>query len=97
MAGPYVHCLVSREALKRLYNDTLLNRYRNITNPGVNASYFPYVCLGSVSPDYPYPAIRLEKINAAEDENGWTWGDKFHKENTGSFIDIGIQVLIGVQ
>ena len=96
MAGPYVHCLVSREALKRLYNNTLLNRCRNITNPGVNAPYFPFICLGSVSPDYPYPAVRLEKINAQTDENGWTWGDKFHKENTGSFIDIGIQELRGI-
>jgi Zinc dependent phospholipase C len=96
MAGPYVHCMVTREALKKIYSDTLLNRYRPITNPGENAPYFPYVCLGSVSPDYPYPALRIEKINSRTDENGWTWGDKFHKQNTGSFIDIGLQELRGI-
>lgn len=93
MAGPYVHCLVSREALKNLYNDPSLERYRTITNPDENATYFPYVCLGSVSPDYPYPAIRIDGVNKTPDENGWTWGDKFHKEKTGNFIDIGIQAL----
>jgi hypothetical protein len=96
MAGPYVHCMVSREALKTIYNDTLFNRYRGITNPGENAPYFPYICLGSVSPDYPYPALRIEKINLKPDDKGWTWGDKFHKQNTGDFIDIGLQDLIGI-
>ncbi len=95
MAGPYVHCLVSRESLKNLYTDTSLNRFRSITNPDEGAPNFPYVCLGSVSPDFPYPALRIG-INSKRDSNGWTWGDKFHKQNTGNFIDIGIQQLQGI-
>lgn len=95
MAGPYVHCLVTRESLKNLYNDTSLDRYRSITNPDETAQYFPYVCLGSVSPDFPYPALRIG-INSGQDANHWTWGDKFHKQNTGNFVDIGMQQLLGV-
>ena len=93
MAGPYVHCLVSRAALGNIYSDNLFIRYRSITNPDENAQFFPYICLGSVSPDYPYPALGIEEINSRKDGNGWTWGDKFHKQNTGDFIDIGIQKL----
>ena len=92
MAAPYVHCLVSREALKILYNDSSLTRFRTITEPDENAKYFPFVCLGSVSPDLPYAAQRVG-INDGKDENDWTWGDKFHKQNTGSFIEVGMQAL----
>ena len=92
MAGPYVHCLVVREALRNLYNDLSLAQHQNITKPDEDAPYFPYVCLGSVSPDFPYPALSLG-LNSGKDANGWTWGDKFHKQNTGNFIDIGIRHL----
>ena len=92
MAGPYVHCLVAREVLKQLFNDTAFTRYRVITSPDEDTPYFPYICLGSVSPDFPYPALRLG-MNSGRDANGWTWGDKFHKQNTGNFVDIGIQHL----
>jgi Zinc dependent phospholipase C len=95
MAGPYVHCMVSREALRNISKDTSFLRYSSITNPDEGAIYFPYVCLGSVSPDYPYPAQKIEynKFNLPKDKNEWTWGDKFHKQKTGNFIDIGIQAL----
>jgi Zinc dependent phospholipase C len=94
MAAPYVHCLVSREALKNIFSNKLFFQHRNITNPAEDAAYFPYVCLGSVSPDYPYPAASaLAEVNTRKDDNDWTWGDKFHKEKTGAFIDIGIQEL----
>jgi len=96
MAGPYVHCLVTRESLKKLYNDASLARHQSITNPDESSEYFPYICLGSVSPDLPYPALAMG-LNAGKDQNGWTWGDKFHKQNTGNFIDIGIQQLRGVE
>jgi hypothetical protein len=96
MAGPYVHCLVVREALKSLYADAFLARYQDFTNPDEASPFFPYVCLGSVSPDFPYPALHLG-FNSAPDANGWTWGDKFHKENTGTFIDIGIRQLQGME
>ena len=92
MAGPYVHCLVTREALKKLYGDLSLAAYQTITNPDEAAKYFSYVCLGSVSPDLPYPALAMG-INAGKDRYGWTWGDKFHKQNTGDFVDIGMQHL----
>ena len=92
MAGPYVHCLVLRESLKNVFNDPTFSRYRSITNPDEDAQYFQYVCLGSVSPDFPYPALAVG-INSKRDASGWTWGDKFHKQNTGNFIDIGIQQL----
>lgn len=92
MAAPYAHCLVSREALRKLYKNRSLARYRSITNPDENAPYFPYVCVGSVSPDFPYPALHMG-VNSKTDGNGWTWGDKFHKENTGNFVDIGVQEL----
>jgi hypothetical protein len=95
MAGPYVHCLVAREALKGLYNDPSLSKYQDITSPEEDSAYFPYVCLGAVSPDFPYPAIRMG-INSGRDGNGWTWGDKFHKQNTGNFVDVGIQPLQAV-
>ncbi len=98
MAGPYVHCLVAREALRRLYDDPDLVQFRSITTYDENAQYFQYVCLGSVSPDYPYPAIRIEGGDyAKKDKNGWTWGDKFHKQNTGNFIDLGIQALRAIE
>jgi Zinc dependent phospholipase C len=96
MAAPYVHCLVSREALKILYNDSSLTRFRAITEPEEDAKYFPFVCLGSVSPDLPYAAQRVG-INDGKDENDWTWGDKFHKQNTGSFIEVGVQALRAVE
>lgn len=92
MAGPYVHCLVTRESLKKLYNDASLARHQSITNPNESAKYFPFVCLGSVCPDFPYPALAIG-YNSGTDRNRWTWGDKFHKQNTGNFINIGIQQL----
>ena len=49
---------------------------------------------GALSPDFPYPALHVG-INTKEDSKGWTWGDKFHKQNTGNFIDIGIRQLRG--
>ena len=94
MAGPYVHCLVTRESLRNLHKDTSLNQYSSITDPDENAPYFPHVCLGSISPDFPYPALALG-FNSKADPNGWTWGDKFHKQNTGDFINIGMQQLQG--
>ena len=100
MAGPYVHCMVSREALRNISKDTSFNRYSKIINPNEKSQYFPYICLGSVSPDYPYPAMTIDNIipgartvNTAKDENGWTWGDKFHKERTGDVVDIGVRAL----
>ncbi len=92
MAGPYVHCLVTREALRKLYANVSLASYQSITNPDESAKYFSYVCLGSVSPDFPYPALAIG-YNSGTDRNKWTWGDKFHKQNTGNFINIGIQKL----
>jgi hypothetical protein len=35
-------------------------------------------------------------VNKNPDGNKWTWGDKFHKQNTGNFVDIGIQELKGI-
>lgn len=92
MAGPYVHCLVTRETLKRLNSDPSLAPYQDITAFAENADYYSFVCLGSVSPDLPYPALALG-FNRGKDSNGWTWGDKFHKQNTGDFIKIGLQKL----
>jgi hypothetical protein len=96
MAAPYAHCLVSREALKKLYDDASLVNYRNITDPGENAKFFPYVCVGSVSPDFPYPAMHMKVNSKPDPEDGWTWGDKFHKLNTGKFVDLGVQELRGM-
>lgn len=92
MAGPYVHCLVSRESLKELFSNPSLAQFQIITQPDEDSDYFPYVCLGSVSPDLPYPAQKMG-MNCKQDANGWTWGDKFHKQKTGSFIDTGMQEL----
>lgn len=96
MAGAYVHCLVSRESLKNLYADPTLSRYCDVTNPNESAPYFPYVCLGSVSPDYPYAAMKIGGVNRTKDKNKWSWGDKFHKQNTGNFVNIGLQELRSV-
>ncbi len=96
MAGPYAHFLVLRESLKNLYRDLSLKKYQSIINPTTTAPFFSYACLGAVSPDYPYAAMKLGDVNSRPDENGWYWGDKFHKQNTGNFIDIGLQELRGI-
>jgi Zinc dependent phospholipase C len=93
MAAPYAHCLVSREALKNLYDDTDFKRYQNITNPDETTLFFPYVCVGSVSPDFPYPAMHMGVNSEPDPKDKWTWGDKFHKLNTGNFVNIGVQEL----
>jgi hypothetical protein len=96
MAAPYVHCLVSREALRILYDDPSLKRFRTITEPEEGAKYFPFVCLGSVSPDLPYAAQKVG-INGGKDKNGWTWGDKCHKQYTGSFVRFGMEALRAIE
>ena len=92
MAGPYVHCLVSRKALK-LFNNPSFGGYSGVRADGV----LPYLYLGSVSPDYPYPACMIANVNPAPDKaadgSSLWWGDKLHKQNTGDFVKSGLASL----
>ena len=94
MAGPYSHCLVSRESLK-IFNDPTYRQFYHLNDDG----FLPYIFLSSVSPDYPYPACILTGINPTPDQTPCGelhWGDKMHKQNTGDFMKNGLTSLRGL-
>jgi Zinc dependent phospholipase C len=92
MAGPYAHCMISRKALK-LFNSPIYGGYSNL----MSDELLPYIYLGSISPDYPYPAYMLTNVDPILDNvkglGKLSWGDKLHKQNTGDFMRSGVAKL----
>jgi len=83
MAGTFTHWMVVDEILNRHGGSLAADDYfRTISNLG------PFVYLGAVGPDYPYLSELLSGYVKVH-----SWADRMHYENTGKFVQVGIQNL----
>ena len=87
LAGTFTHWMVVEEALRQCNEQ-----------PGKHPQSFPaifsqkhFVSLGAVSPDYPYLTDLLNKWFKTH-----SWADRMHYENTGAFVQHGMERLLSL-
>jgi len=82
MPATFAHCLLAREAMKRLGKSTLY--------PGVLKEKNHFVVTGATAPDYPY---LTDVIEYGVMHFGHNWSNRMHYENIDGFILEGIKTL----
>ncbi len=82
MPATFAHCLLAREAMKKLGKGTIY--------PGVLKERNHFVVMGSTGPDYPY---LTDVIKYGVLHIGHNWSNRMHYENIDVFIFEGIKKL----
>lgn len=83
MAAAFTHLEVSKESLKKAFEQNKHNLYRKVVD-----KFAHFVLLGSVSPDYPYLANKIVGVDPDV-----SWGDVLHTLRTSKNVAIGLNKL----
>lgn len=86
MPGAYAHMTL----VNLLREPSRLEAIPGFPNEAISSvlEYFRFTELGAVSPDYPYLAIG--------DSKAAKWADSMHYTNTGAMIQVGVDILKGI-